>query len=738
MWSRCSLERILTSVALAALTIALWLWVATAHAAPTAKIIRVDPSPSIDGTNLTMRMVVDLGEPRSPSKDLEACGEPSKATEYLACAGDALQKPNAFYAPIPWPPHDKVGAAPDPGVESDHVTMTVRVDDADRPAELVSHTTWGKLAKDDPKIGTSYLILIDASFSMKGRTEMAKAVARAFVANKGKNDIFNIKWFNDATWFSGSGWTNDKKKLNAAISAVTRSSKSPGRSRPLFDLIKSSALEGFGELGNTTQKAESPMHHALVVLSNGWAGTDFGGSPPALATQLGRLFADGILDENNATAPRTPVPIVSVWFPASAMEEAYENARQFMKNLAVPNVGGSFYIVANGAATRGKVIAGDTKARFDRMHVLEWQVPCLAPSTTQNLKLLFPPEEGKAPILGDGWDDVPMAVDPRDWPLDVDKDTTARGADRRPAEPGKTTAIFGNFCWGNDYERAEVYLIGKGDKVPEGGNSEGAKKGRNELTARGLRATPIRSGNNYVEVLLPNNEDFIGDGKARIIVVDGATGRSSPVKEDAVVTLKAQETPMSLRPILEIIFAVLVLGLLAASVLTGGGSRRSRSTSRPKPVVAGGGGNPRDSSVSLPPATPSPAKKPAPTGGAGGGGGAPAGNPAATVMFSATPPAGGVTGATLRSATGNFQITQGREFRLGRDPNSCDFPLQDPHVSAAHCRFKIEAGRLMIIDEASQAGTFINGSRVAPGNWQPVHHGAIVRCGTVDLMVELS
>ncbi len=74
---------------------------------------------------------------------------------------------------------------------------------------------------------------------------------------------------------------------------------------------------------------------------------------------------------------------------------------------------------------------------------------------------------------------------------------------------------------------------------------------------------------------------------------------------------------------------------------------------------------------------------------------------------------------------------------MGRDPGSCDFPLQDPRVSAAHCRLKIEAGRLVVLDEASQAGTFINGSRVAPGNWQPVHHGAILRCGTIDLMIEL-
>ena len=705
-----------------------------AHAAPTAKIIRIDPRPSVDGTSLEMTMVVDLGEPQSPSKDLEACGPPSKNKEYLACAGDALQKPTAFYSPIAWPPHKKTSAAPDPAVEADHVAMTVAASGGDRPAELVSRSRWGTLAKTDKRFGTSYLILIDASNTMKGREEQAKAVARELVAKRGKHDIFNIKWFNDSTYFSGSGWTNDPAKLNAAINAVTRASAAPGRSRPLFDLIKNSALEGFGELGNSKQKPETPLHHSLVVLSNGWAGTDFGGSPPALATQLGRLFADGILDKNNATALRTPIPIISVWFPASGIEEAYENARQFMNNLAVPSVGGAFYLLSNGAQARGKVIAANTQKRFNAMHVLQWKIQCLAPSTTQTFKLLFKPGEGQKPIIGDGWADVPFGVDPREWPLDVDTETSARAADRRPAEPGKTIAIFGNFCWGNNHERAEVYLVPKDDKIPDDGDAEAARKGRNELTARGLRATPTRSSDNYVEVRLPDNEDWLGDDSARMIVVDGATGRSTPQKEDAVVKVKAQETPMSLRPIFEGIVIALIIALLVGILLSGGGSRRSRgSSSRPAPVVAGGGDQARNSLASLAPSNPSPS---APTPAAGKPASAPQAH-AATVMFSATPPTGGVSGARLRGPTGVFQITKGKEFRVGRDAASCDFALTDPRVSAAHCRLKIDGGRLMVIDEASQGGTFINGARVNPGNWQPVHHGAIVRVATVDLMVEL-
>ncbi len=708
--------------------VALVLSVAVAgQAAPTAKIIRIDPRPTVDGTDLKLRMVVDLGEPRSPSKDLEACGPPSKAPEYLGCASDAHQKPNAFYAPIPFPPHDKLGAPPDPSAEADAVALTVHLESGERPAELVSRQSWGKLAATDPNIGTSFLILIDASQTMKGRVEQAKAIARALVAKRGKNDIVNIKWFDDASWFSGSGWTSDPAAANAAIDRIVGATAAPGRSRPLFDLIKSSALEGFGELGNRDQKGKTPLHHALVVLSNGWAGTDFGGSPPALAQQLGKLFADGILDENNHAAPRIPVPIISVWFPAAGIEEAYENARQFMKNMAVPNVGGSFYIVSNDAEGRGAAIAAATRKRFDDMHVLEWRVPCLAASTGHSMKLLFTDQD--KPILGDGWNDVPLAVDPREWPLAVKAEPTARSADRRPAEPNGTISIFGDFCWGNDFSRAEVYLVPKGDKIPKGGNDAEAKKARDELTARGLRATPIRAGDTYVEVRLPDNEAFVGDEKARLIVVDGRTGRSSPTQDDKVLAVKAQGKPVKLRWIFEIVFAVLVLLLLVGNLLRGGGgaAARRRTSALPAPVVAGALGD-RPSAVAPAPSNPTPsvpsAAKQAP--------------PAATVMFNAAPPAGGVRGARLRAPNGGvFQVGTGREFRIGRDPSICDFPVQDPQMSAAHARFKIEGGRLLVVDEASENGTFVNGGRVTPGTWSPVHHGAVVRVGSVDLMVEL-
>jgi hypothetical protein len=725
-----------TPLMLALAVLACQLWSVSALAAPSAKIIRIDAQPVVDGNSLTMTMVVDLGEPRTPSAALAPCGPPSKKLEYLGCAADALEKPGASYAPIAWPPHDKVDAEPDTEAEKDSVALTVAVDGADMPAELISRSRWGALAKEEGKVGTAYLILIDASATMGARLENAKAVARALVQQRGKNDIFNVKHFNDATWFAGSGWTNDQGALAAAIDGVYKAEEAPGRSRPLFDLIKNSALEGFGELGNRAQKASTPMHHALVVLSDGWAGTDFGGSAPALAQELGRLFADGILDENNLTAPRMPVPVISVWFPAAGFEEAFENARQFMQNLAVHSVGGAFFIAPDRGAERGAAISKSIRQRFNAMHVLEWRVPCLEASTSQSVKLLFRDE--KSPILGDGWRGVPMAVDPRSWTLAVDAEATQRKADREPLQPGGTATILGRFCWGNDYERAEIYLVPKNQTLPEAGASEAdARRARDDLTAKGLRATPIRSGDNYVEIRLPENDDFVSDGSARIIVVDGKSKRSSPSEPTTVLTLKASGSSSgSLGWIVQLVFGLAVIGLLVANLLRTNTMMRRRMATLPPPVVAGSGASPDlGRSVSRPP--PAPVVSPGLS--ASGIGGAAANLSAATagatVMFSAVPAAGTVQRARLGGAMGVFPVVPGRELVIGRDRG--DIALLDARVSPSHARVKIDGGQLLVWDEGSEHGTFVNGARIAQRAWTSVAHGSVLRFGTTELMAQL-
>jgi hypothetical protein len=572
-------------------------------------------------------------------------------------------------------------------------------------------------------------------------------VARAFVEARGKNDLVNVKWFDDATWHAGSGWTNDAGALTTAIDGIAPAPEKPGRSRPLFDLIKNATLEGFGELGNRDQKGPIPLHQTLVVLSDAWAGTDFGGSSPALAQQLGRLLADGVLEENNAAATRAPVPVIAVWFPAAGFEEAFENARQFMQNLSVPSIGGNFFIMPDGRGSRAKRIAEVVRQRFDGMHVVEWRLPCLAASTSQTFKLLF--LDADKPILGDGWRNVPFAVDPRKWPLAVDAESSGRKAEKEPLEPGGTATLFGRFCWGTNHERAEVYLLPKGQDLAADGTPEEARRARDDLTAKGFRATALRSGDGFVEVRLPDNDGFLADGTARLVVVDGHSKRTSSTAQ--VLTLKAGGRSWDLWRVLGIFFGISTIALLGAIFLRTGGpaARRRASVAPSRPVVAGGSSAAGEiSGIMMPPSAPVASRNPSSVPAVSQPMSAPATSapatpqsrgdvPMSTVLFSGGAPAGGVRAARLGGKVGVFPVPPGREVGIGRDPGLCAIALPDANVSALHARVKIDGGRLLVWDEASENGTFLNGARLPPRAWVPVPHGAVLRFAAVDLMVQL-
>jgi pSer/pThr/pTyr-binding forkhead associated (FHA) protein len=194
------------------------------------------------------------------------------------------------------------------------------------------------------------------------------------------------------------------------------------------------------------------------------------------------------------------------------------------------------------------------------------------------------------------------------------------------------------------------------------------------------------------------------------------------------------------------IVSILLLG--AIFVRTGGAAFRRRASIAPsRPVVAGGSGA-ADHSTSLPPSAPVVSSNPNPTSApiiaqspapaqrvnprAAGGD-----LPMSTVLFAGGAPAGGVRGAKLGGAVGVFPIPLGREIGIGRDPGRCAITLPDAHVSALHARVKIDGGRLLVWDEASDHGTFLNGARIPPRAWVPVPHGAVLRFAAVDMMVQL-
>ena len=93
--------------------------------------------------------------------------------------------------------------------------------------------------------------------------------------------------------------------------------------------------------------------------------------------------------------------------------------------------------------------------------------------------------------------------------------------------------------------------------------------------------------------------------------------------------------------------------------------------------------------------------------------------------------------ATLRGATGQHTIVPGSEVLVGRDPTQCPIFLSEPSVSGIHASLKLEGGKLMVRDETSSGGTWLGGTRIAPGTWIAVPPGAVLRFGPVEFSVQI-
>jgi hypothetical protein len=95
------------------------------------------------------------------------------------------------------------------------------------------------------------------------------------------------------------------------------------------------------------------------------------------------------------------------------------------------------------------------------------------------------------------------------------------------------------------------------------------------------------------------------------------------------------------------------------------------------------------------------------------------------------------TAATLRGPVGQFTVRAGSEVRIGRDPSQCPILLEEPRISGVHATLRFERGNLLVRDETSNNGTWISGSRIAPGAWTPVPPGMPIRFGPIEFSVQL-
>src|SRR5260221_9259748 len=177
-------------------------------------------------------------------------------------------------------------------------------------------------------------------------------------------------FFNHSSIVRPSGWIARAQALTH-IDGVTHTYPAQGRTRQLANIIKTGATDGFQELGNAGGVL-GPMHQAMVVLSNGAGGTDISSGAP-VAGLLHNYLTAGRFPEENKTLPKTPVPVVSIWFPYTQTEEEFQNAHQFMMDLANPEIGGFYNIVRDGQSGKAPRIVDAVRHRFDQMNIIKWR-----------------------------------------------------------------------------------------------------------------------------------------------------------------------------------------------------------------------------------------------------------------------------------------------------------------------------------------------------------------------------
>jgi hypothetical protein len=699
----------------------------TSAAAPQARILRVDPRAAQQNGNPVLTTVVEVSQAKRISDATAGCASLT-GNGQLDCMSTALQQPFALYTPFPFPASNAI--------------FTVTIEGAEFPAKYVSHASWGD-SQQQPGVGTAWLLLIDADRRMGRGFDDARQVAQQFVASLGPNDIVDIMFFNDRQVVKDSKWLSTAQKSGAAfIAANPDTYPSSGRNRSLLTILKTAATDGFGSLGNVGEGVKVPLHQAMVVLSSGFGGTDPATTGPG-AMQLQHYLTGGRFPEENTAMPKSPVPVVSIYFPPKTYDEFRQNSLEFMQNLANPEIGGFFSVVQEGGGAAAQSIVGTVRQRFSKMSIVRWKVACVAPTVTQTFKLFF--NNMSTPLLGDNtFKDVPVGIDPTTWPLDVNNAYSAQIAQTHPVYPGGRFRVYGDFCWGGDKSRAEVYFLPSGQPLPTalaGANIDQAKRTQQQLIAMGMKGNAVEAADTYVEIEAPDKDKILwGSGDqalVRMVVYDNRARRTSGVTAETILSLKGTTPPLNLMLLLGAAFGLVVVALLVVVIVKSGGKKRGSASPAPvAPAPVYGGGPPGYGAApayGAQPAAPSPEFMYGAPGQAAGLG-------VAASPPQAAPPnpyGGGATSATLQGQGGIFTVIPGQELRAGRDAAQCGIVLTEARVSAVHATLKLEGGQLWVRDENSNNGTLVNGNRISPGIWSPVPQGSILRFGPVEFSARL-
>ena len=547
----------------------------TAIAAVETRLLRIDPRAGVHDGQPILTTVVELSQLSSLSEVASNNGcNVHRGNALLDCVSDAVERPNALAKPFPFP--------------DAQARLLVRVDGADSPATFVGKSAWGA-SKRGPLVGVAWLIALDASSMMGARYADAREVANQFIGAMGPSDIAKLVIFDDKlnAYRASSSWTaaKDRAGLVAMLRAHATVSPSSGGGRPFGGQVKG-LVKSFGDLGNSGSVETVPMMQAMVLLSNG-AGREDAGSVAVGAEVMKQFFTKGRFPEDNTAAPKTPLPVISVYFPndgGALNDKLALNDFQFMQDISNVEIGGFFDIIRAGqSVTKARTIVRIVNDRFDKLWVVKWRLSCLAPTLQQSFTLGF--EATKPAIKPDAtFKEVPIGVNPADWPLDVNLAQTAAEAKANPLYPGGTFRVYGHFCWGGDKARAEAYFVPAGTRpatTSKQSDPKVAQQAMQTLIGQNMRGGANDASDTFVLLDVPDDPKLLdGEGEqsfARVVLYDNKAKRASGVDERTVLTLRARKKPLNVRLGVGVGGAALIIVLLVIVVGRSGGRSKHSS-----------------------------------------------------------------------------------------------------------------------------------------------------------------
>ena len=573
-----------------------WPWPTSAVAAPEAHILRIDPRAGVSNGKPTLTTVLEVVQFKRLSDVLQPCAGVTGAAT-LSCWSAQLEKPGALWDPFPFP--------------EGNAHLFVKVAGADTLTTFVDKNNWGKV-QSQPNVGTAWLVSVDASAGMGNRFGDARAIAHEIIGSMQPNDLMDLMFFDDVQIVKDTKWMTYAQRTDLANTLNTFKSTMPshGSNRALFTQIKNMTQDAFGGLGNSDAPDSVPLHQAMVLLSNGAGRGDPESASPS-ADVFHQYLDSGRFPADNTSLPKTPLPVISIWFPnpSSFTESIYSNNEaQFMQSLANPEIGGFFDVVKEGEGNgKAKTIVGLVRARFNAMWLVHWELSCINPSVEQTFNLVF--ENTKPTIAPDGtFKDVPLGIDPTQWPLDIDAKKTADAANTNPVYPGGQFTVYGNFCWSGDKSRASVYFVPPGSKPPANANSHDpklAQQAMQQLQSENMVGTAVQAADGYVTFTAPDTNFLDGTGDnmvARVVVYDSSAKRASALDAKTVLTLKATKKPLSWPLLAGIGGLGVVIVLLVMVLMRGGGGGRKRGGAPPgAPPAPPGYGAPPGGGYGAPP-----------------------------------------------------------------------------------------------------------------------------------------